>query len=257
MSVDNMPGKRRYEHRERRAGIMKKWLLGIIGTLLFATGCGSEEQSLQPPVPIEVELNIQPAEPTAEQHVTFSVTVKQNGTTVNDADEVELEFWKDGQEQHETIPTKKTGDGVYSAEKSFAEPGTYYVMYHVTARDFHSMAKREFAVKGDQPDSHESGGHHHGKGVDFHFEPATTKVNQSTKLTVHIIKDNQPLTQATVKFEYWKNGDKKHQFIDAGEGKAGEYTAQAVLSSPGEYTIKIHLEKGDIHDHKEYPLSVQ
>jgi hypothetical protein len=241
---------------------MKKWILAIISTLLFATGCESEEPSLQPPVPIEVGLNIQPAEPTAQQPVTFSVSVKQNGAPVNDADDVKLEFWKEDQEQHETIPAKKTGDGVYAAEKSFAEPGTYYVMYHVTARDFHSMAKREFAVKGDHPEgtaghAHESGGHHHGEGVDFHFEPATTKVNQPTDLTVHLIKDNQPLTQATVKFEYWKNGDEKHQFIDAGEGKAGAYTAQAVLSSPGEYTVKIHVEKGDIHDHKEYPLLVQ
>jgi hypothetical protein len=239
---------------------MQKWIVAMIGILLLTAGCGSDEQPLQPSLPTEVALNIQPADPSPRQQVTFSVTVQQNGAPVNDAEDVKLELWKDGQDQHETFPATKTGDGVYTAEKAFDEPGTYYVIYHVNARNFHNMGRQKFAVKGQEAaagHSNHSGSHHHGNGVDFHFEPAEAKANQRTTLTVHIAKDNQPLTQATVQFEYWKNGDKKHQFVAAGEKNAGDYAAQADLSSPGKYTVKVHVEKGTIHDHKEYTISVQ
>lgn len=99
-----------------------------------------------------------PAEPTVEldlpenvkagQEVAIQVTVTQEGEPVNDADDVQIEIWKVGADadDHEFIVAEKTGDGVYSINKTFREPGEYKVMYHVTARGTHVMKSAETLI---------------------------------------------------------------------------------------------------------------
>lgn len=71
-------------------------------------------------------------------------------------------------------------------------------------------------------------------------------------------KDNQALTEAAVKFEIWREGEEKHQYVDASEKQPGEYTtANATFPASGTYTVKVHVEKGEIHDHKEFSVTVQ
>ncbi|MFY0546265.1 FixH family protein [Brevibacillus sp. H7] len=243
---------------------MKKLVMIVIAGLLLLAGCGTEEQSFEPAGPIEVALSIQPEAPTLHENATFSVTVTQNGALVDDAKEVKFELWKEGQEPHEMLPAQPQGQGVYSVQKAFAEPGTYYVMYHVTARDFHSMKKQTFTVTGGQPQPQPTAGHahgtdhHHGDGVDYHFQPdSPVPANVSIRWSVHLAKEGQLLDKAAVQFEYWKNGEEKHQFVDAKEASAGEYRAQVTLPAPGGYTFKVHVEKGTIHDHKEFPVTAQ
>lgn len=272
---------------------MKRYVFALIGSLalIAGAGCSKQEEALPSSTPIEVELKIEPQEVAVNEAATFTITVTQDGKAVDDAKEAEFEIWKEGQEQHETIPAVHQQDGVYTAQKAFSEPGTYNVMYHVTARDFHNMQKHSFSVKGPdgeadgsaaaghahepaaQPDSNvghehgdthqhgssETGEHHHGPSVDMHFQPADViKANTAAALTVHLVQNNQPLTDAKVRFEYWLAEGDKHEFVDARETKAGEYTANsAIFPASGSYTVKVHVEKGDIHDHREYPVSVQ
>ncbi|KKX56031.1 hypothetical protein X546_09520 [Brevibacillus borstelensis cifa_chp40] len=261
------------------------WTVIASLALIVGAGCSKEENALPSGSPIEVALTIEPQEVVANEAVTFSIKVTQDGAPVDDARETEFEIWKDGQEQHETIPATLQKEGVYTAQKTFAEPGAYNVMYHVTARDFHNMQTQTFTVKGaaDQADgshaahehdqasqpehsaahehgsSHGSEEHHHGAVVNMHFQPAESiKANEAASLTVHVQKDNQALTEAAVKFEIWREGEEKHQYVDASEKQPGEYTtANATFPASGTYTVKVHVEKGEIHDHKEFSVTVQ
>lgn len=257
---------------------MKRLSFIVLGMLtLIATACGNDNQetSLPSSSPVEAAFSIEPTEPVTGKAITFSVKVTQVGKAVDDASEVKFEWWKDGQEQHQTIPATLQADGLYTAEQTIDEPGSYFVYYHVTARDFHNMQKVPFTVKGPAgqavpPAEAPSAGstHDHGEehaatehetgGVDFHFMPAVDiKATVAAPLTVHLMKDNEALAQATVKYELWQGNDEKHTFIDATETGSGQYEAQAAFPAQGSYHVKVHVEKGDIHDHKEFTLSVQ
>lgn len=263
---------------------MKRYLFSLLCLLtLLATACGEDNQEAALPSsePIDAAFTMQPAEPAKGEAITFSVKVSQNGNPVDDAKEVKFEWWKDGQEQHVTIPATLQADGVYTAQQAIDEPGSYFVYYHVTARDFHIMQKVAFTVGDGQqangagtghaghavsaaaPSAHEhgSGGDstdHPASGIDFHFmPPETIKAADSASFTVHLMKENQSFAQATVKFEIWKGNEEKHVYVDATETQPGQYSTNAVLPSAGSYTVNVHVEKGEVHDHKSFPLSVQ
>lgn len=257
--------------------VMKRTFFFLLSILaLTQSACGNDNQEAAlPSAPVEASFAIQPTEPSPGEAITFSVQVTQDGKAVDDANEVKFEWWKEGQDKHVTIPATLQKDGVYTAQQTIAEPGSYFVYYHVTARDFHNMQKVPFTVKGtsgaagapaQQPDAgteHDHGNEqkssdHHASGVDFHFMPPDSiKASESAPLTVHLMKDNQAFTQATVKYEFWQGNDGKHSFLDASETQPGQYGANASFPASGTYTVKVHVEKGDVHDHKEFNLSVQ
>ncbi|MGE5702654.1 MAG: FixH family protein [Clostridia bacterium] len=124
---------------------MKRWLLLLISGL-FLTACGTNNTPPEMAAPLDVMLQVQPPAPAASDQVTFSVLVKQADEPVNDANEVKFEIWPSGQDEHEFLDATRTADGSYTVTKQFVEPGTYFVMYHVTARDIHSMEKLQFVV---------------------------------------------------------------------------------------------------------------
>jgi hypothetical protein len=98
--------------------------------------------------PLQVSFSPKPsAGSKAGEAVTLSVSVSQNGQPVEDAQDVTFEIWKNGQEAHEWIKANKSGGGVYAVTHTFPQPGTYVIMYHVTAHDQHSMQKREWNVQ--------------------------------------------------------------------------------------------------------------
>lgn len=246
-------------------------LLSMLMLLLAACGKETEQPAFQPGAPVKAAFTLEPKELVAGDTVTFSVKVTQDGQPVDDAKEVKFEWWKDGQEKHETIPASLQGDGVYTAQQTISEPGSYFVYYHVTARDFHNMQKTPFTVnsktgatpsapQADAGQSHDQGaaGHTNGETVDYHFSPADNiQVATPAALTVHLMKDNKALDKATVKFEFWRGNDEKHSFVDATETAAGQYEGNAQFPTAGDYTVKIHVEKGDIHDHKDFSLSIK
>lgn len=129
---------------------MKRTLLLLISSLFLAAACSRAEShsahTIDVSHPIEAEIKIEPEQIKAGDSATFSVTVKQADEPVDDANEVKFEIWQKGQDDHEFISAENKGSGVYAIEKKFAQAGVYYVMHHVTARDFHSMKKSQFTV---------------------------------------------------------------------------------------------------------------
>jgi len=256
--------------------IMKRYLFILLCTLaLLTAACGiesHEESGFTSGAPIEAAFSFSPTEPVVGEAITFSVKVTQEGKPVDDAKEVKFEWWKDGQEKHETIPATLQADGIYTAEQTISEPGSYFVYYHVTARDFHNMQKTPFTVKGaageHTPAADAGAAHQHGtsagtddhaaSGVDFHFMPADSiKTNQAASLTVHLMKDNQAFAESSVKFEFWQGNDEKHTFVEAVETQPGQYESSVTFPTSGTYQVKVHVEKGEVHDHKEFTLPVE
>lgn len=101
-----------------------------------------QEQSLQM---VEVAI-VLPERIKVEEQTTISAKVTQGDDNVDDALDVLFEIWKDDQEDHDRIEGKHQKNGIYAVEKSFTEPGTYYIISHVTARGMHVMPKQEFQV---------------------------------------------------------------------------------------------------------------
>lgn len=127
---------------------MKAWSAMVLAAVLLLTACGQEPDHQQAPlpVPLDVVFEMTPAAPQPGEQVAFSVTVKQGGEPVDDAEEVRFELWRDGQETHEFLDAVNKGGGLYTAEKQLPDAGTYHLTYHVTARGFHSMDTLQFAV---------------------------------------------------------------------------------------------------------------
>jgi len=129
----------------------RAWILHIFLILLIGlTGCGKGEEPQDPaapPAPLTVEFQSSPEPAIVNQSVTLQVTVTQGSELVSDANDVAFEIWQEGQEKHNMVPAENKGEGVYSLEVAFSETGKHYVMYHVTARDMHSMSQKEIEVQ--------------------------------------------------------------------------------------------------------------
>lgn len=115
------------------------WML-LIAALL--AGC-SQAKEPDLPVPVTAEFQLEPEKVKAGEITTIRVLVRQGDKPVHDAQEVEFEIWRDGQEKHDTVQAEHQGDGMYSIKERFHEPGKYFVIYHVTARDIHVMQQVE------------------------------------------------------------------------------------------------------------------
>ncbi|PLR82256.1 hypothetical protein CVD23_17240 [Bacillus sp. V33-4] len=110
----------------------------------------------------------------------------------------------------------------------------------------------------EHDDEHAAEDHHHSSASISISVPTIVSVNEDVDLSANIQSENQPLTQANVRFELWKENEEKHEFIDASEASNGDYFVNTSFSSPGVYHLKIHVEKGEeIHDHKETTVEVK
>lgn len=123
-------------------------MLPCLLLLLAMTACGQDQQQTahHSSTPIEATFTLEPSQPAARDNVTFAVTVTQDGKPVDDASEVIFEWWKEGQEPHLMLPATFQNDGLYIAKQPITEPGSYFVYYHVSARDSHTMKKIPFTV---------------------------------------------------------------------------------------------------------------
>jgi hypothetical protein len=97
--------------------------------------------------PLKVVLVTEPKRVEAGERFTVQVRLTQAGNAVNDAQDVAFEIWKKGDPKHQKIPARKKGDGVYQAETRLKKPGSYQVMYHVTARGTHVMEAEPLQVQ--------------------------------------------------------------------------------------------------------------
>ncbi len=251
---------------------MRKLGLLVILSALFVilSACGSDqsnnaegddEQQLQA---IEVKIKTVPETLKPEQITTLQAKVTQGSENVDDAEEVEFEVWKKGSEDHKKVMAEQQGKGLYSIQHTFDEKGIYYAIAHVTARGMHNMPQKKLNVgnvseedekaKDEEKKNHSqdegNSEHDHGNetsGVAVHL------MKKDGMLMAHLQKGENPLTEAKVRFEVWQ-GDSKHKYIDAKEGKKGEYSADFKPDAAGTYKVNVHYEKGDLHGHQKQEL---
>ncbi|MFC4560063.1 FixH family protein [Virgibacillus kekensis] len=245
---------------------MKKLIALIIFlSVMFIAACGSSGDSIEGETnantslePLKVEFITKPDTFQPGKEGTIEVKVTQGDQNVTDADEVLFEIWNKGhQDKSEKYEAENKGKGVYSLKHSFNEKGVYKVTAHVTARSMHTMPAKEFNV-GRVEEKHAHGNHHDENNLMVMLmKEDTIQANKEATLMAHLQKDNKPLTGASVRFEYWMEGQDKHTFVETEEKEAGKYQAKIMFNEPGNYTVKTHVKKDDLHSHKEETIEVQ
>jgi 5-hydroxyisourate hydrolase-like protein (transthyretin family) len=219
--------------------------------------------------PLEVKLNL-PEKADLNDKVKVDAYVTKGDEKIKDADQVEFEWWKDGEKSKSTIvKAKNMKNGHYEAELSWKEDGNFMVQSHVTARSMHTMPMKSIAVGNAMPmKAEESMNHddsmnmdmdHESKDVMVQFiKPQTVVTQQMLTMTAKVKNEMGPVEAANVRFEVWNTIDKKHKWINTEELERGGYSGQLSFEEKGDYTIKIHVEKGDkLHIHKEEMVEVK
>ena len=243
---------------------MKRYIFILSLALLtvFAAGCGqlkpqeTEEQQNQTQTPAQLNITFQssPDQPDKNQPVELSSMITAENKPFTDAD-VEFEVWKQGKE-HQMIKASHQGDGKYAVTQKFPEDGQYHVVVHVTAPGIHQMISGSFTIGKNQNDS--GSHHHHDSGVHMHMDvPEKVQAGQTIGALAHVQLDQKALTGADVRFEFWKEGNNQHQFIETSEKNPGEYAASLSFPEKGTYHLKLHVEKDKIHDHQEITITAQ
>lgn len=256
---------------------MKKILFFFVLVMFLMTACSAgqdqKDDSLDnPPELLEVSI-ITPEKIKMDEEITIKAKVNQGEGKVINADEVKFEIWKSDQEDHEMIPAHNEKDGTYSIKKTFNEGGNYFIVAHTTANRMHSMPKKEVIVEGGDSGNHqttneENGNEqqhsdhqhndHHSSEVSFDFHaPSTIKSDQPVELSVKLAQGDQLISGANVRFEIWQENDAKHDFIVAKETSSGTYSSDYSFPKDGHFIVKIHVEKGNIHDHTEKTVDVE
>lgn len=245
---------------------MKKILSLLIVCIMITTGCSNVKKK-EPVVekPVDVTILLPNTGINANKEVTLRAEVSQNNKAVSDADEVQFEIGKTGEDSMAMLDAKNGVDGIYSAKYTFTQPGDYYVVAHVTARDQHTMPKKDIKVSNptannsvSQTSEHESHSDDHHSDVMIHLM-GTEKinVNKGKLFTIHLMtNDGKALEKANVRIETWKEEHGKHDYTDAKEVAPGEYEVKYTFKEKGTNTVKVHVEKGKLHDHTENEVTV-
>jgi plastocyanin len=245
----------------------KLWLMMLALVLVVLAGCGNKADSndeLDGLTALEVEFEV-PETLDVGETLVLEAIVTYGGESVEDADEVVFEVWERGkQDESEKIDSKNNRDGTYTAEVTFEEDGIYEMYAHTTAREMHTMPKREVTVGegGHYEDEHDDHHDHHGfhtEGFDLHFmEPEDVIVTEETELMTHIMLNEKAFEDLNVRYEIWNDDiSENHDWIDVDEKVSGEYTATHTFSEPGTYNIQIHVEDDkELHEHATYEIEV-
>lgn len=255
----------------------KLFMLCAILALVMLAACGKDDSDTNKKnadkekdedklVELKVDLDT-PEKADVDEKVHLKATVTFDGDEVKDADEVEYEIWEKGvkgdSQMHEA---KNNKDGTYTLETSFDKDGDYDVQVHVTAREQHNMPKTTIVVgegSSEEHADHESADEHHehGKteGFSMHFmEPENVKAKDKEDLIVHLQLDDKPLEKAKVRYEIVRGNEKKVEWPEAKEIKAGEYKANFEFAEKGTYKITVHVENDEgLHEHEEHELVVK
>jgi hypothetical protein len=261
---------------------MKKLMLLFTALSFMLAACSNDKDTKEQaeditPELIEVTINT-PEKIMVNEEITIEALVVQGKDKIKNADEVKFEIWKSGQDEHEMLQALNEKDGTYTVKKAFTEGGQYFIVAHTTANSLHSMPKKEvtvealkedtaahtdFATDHDHEDQHGDAAEHnhsdhHGSMVNFDFHVhSRININETTDLTVNLTQADQPLSEATVRYEIWGENQEKHEFIDTRETSAGAYTAPFTFAAKGTYHVKIHVEKGNLHVHTEKTIDVK
>ncbi|GAX91552.1 hypothetical protein EFBL_3242 [Effusibacillus lacus] len=239
----------------------------LLASILLVTGCGgknsdnNKEQPRTAPQKLTIQFVTDPKEIQVGQETKLIATVAKGAEPVKDAD-VEMEIWRDGEEQHQKLKAAPDNKGGYVTKQTFAAAGSYHATIHTTTSEIHQMPTFDFqvgAVSASPNPPQPAHDEHHGNlglEIQFNLNPKV-KVNQETVLKVRLQQDHKPFTGADVHFEYWKTNAEKHDYTAAMEQTPGEYGVPVVLTEAGAYNVRVHVKKGELHDHKETTLQTE
>jgi len=233
---------------------------GLIGMAMLLGAC---QNAAQPPAsssPIAVTLTIEPQSVQPGDEVRFRLSVTQDGKPVDDAQEAKVELWREGEAQHEFLPAAHRGGGVYEAQKRLDQPGRYHVMYHVTAREMHSMEETTFVVGNPaEAEAPKKEGHSHDHGsltLDVKMDEPVV-AGKEVRISIVVAQGGRPLSGARVRLEYGREGAQKRAFADAREQQPGTYVVTVAFPESGTYQVRAHVEKASLHEHKALTVTVQ
>ena len=233
----------------------------ILGTLV---ACAKEDDiptELAPPELLEVELTLTEESVEVGEKVGMEALVTQGDEKIEDADEVVYEIWEEGkQDESEKIDSVNEKKGIYTADTSFDHDGTFHIQVHVTARGLHTMPKKTVTV-GDGGNYEEEEEHHHEtEGFSMHFmDLDAIEAGTAEELVVRLELGDEPFEDGNVRYEIWREGNPdKHEWVDAEELTAGEYSSSYTFPEKDKYTIVIHVEDDDeLHEHEEHEVEVE
>ncbi|TQS71214.1 FixH family protein [Ornithinibacillus gellani] len=234
-----------------------------------ASGSGDEEELKM----LEVDLQVT-EEVAVDERVDMKATVTFGSEEVKDADEVVFEVWEEGKKSDsEMIDATNHEDGTYTAETNFDHDGLFHIQVHVTARDMHTMPLKEVTVgdgghyeeaeeaSADAQAEHGDHGDFHTEGFGMHFmDPEAVKVGEAVDLMTHIQLHEEALADLNVRYEIWDEAshEEQHAWVDAEEGKDGEYTASHTFEKAGTYKVQVHVEDDEeLHEHQEFEIVVE
>lgn len=83
--------------------------------------------------------------------------------------------------------------------------------------------------------------------IEFSTDPNPVTVNHPARLIERVTKNGQPVTDAIVKMEIWKEGNSQHEIVDASAGQNGTYTVEKTFEQAGLYHVTLHTSVQGYH----------
>lgn len=130
---------------------MKKFLfLLLIMVLVTLVACNQEDETNSEESDelkmLEVDFEV-PENANVRETIDVKAIVTYGDEKITDADEVEFEYWEEGNEDDSThIEAKNNEDGTYTTEIAFDQEGVFEMYAHVTAESLHTMPKKSITV---------------------------------------------------------------------------------------------------------------
>lgn len=119
-------------------------LFAVAITIMLLSACGGNDADEL--LMLEVDFPV-PEEADVGEMVELKAIVTYGDESVTDADEVVFEVWEKGKkDESEKIDAKNHEDGTYTAEYTFDHDGIFEMYAHTTARDLHTMPKKEIVI---------------------------------------------------------------------------------------------------------------
>jgi len=135
----------------------KIWLITLVFIVTVFAACSNDSEEVDESEELkmlDVDFEL-PETADVGEAVELKATVTYGDDDVTDAEQMELEYWKDGDKDNSTfVDGENNEDGTYTAEVSFEEEGVYEIYAHTTAESLHTMPKKEIEV-GDVSDDGE------------------------------------------------------------------------------------------------------
>lgn len=132
--------------------MMRKLFLFMVALfLIFLAACGNnnnnDSEDSEELKALDVEFEI-PKTAKKGEKILLKATVTYGDELVDDADEVNFEYWEEGREDESTtIESINNENGTYTAEIVIENEGIFSIYAHTTARGLHTMPLKSVTVE--------------------------------------------------------------------------------------------------------------